>query len=128
MPLVVEDLGELVYGGLVAGTQRLDAKRIREGKIKDKDLVKKWSFYTYLVPGLVSTGAVAFNYMPRYSMWTERLAHGFIYGFPGFVWDLMDIYKTQTASDRIVNEADRVLAHAGPRRANAYQFNNVRLT
>lgn len=119
----LQDVGELGYGGLVTGLVAWDEKRIAEGKITEKDLVKKAGFWGYLVPGGVSLFANAFGWMRRYEPWTERLSHGFIYGFPAFVKDVVDIYKEEVPgagvagakSSPAVMEAQRLLAAAQAR-------------
>lgn len=119
----LQDIGELGYGGLVTGLTAWDEKRIAEGTITEKDLVKKAGFWGYLVPGSVSLFANAFGWMRRYEPWTERLSHGFIYGFPAFVKDVVDIYKEEgpgargrgKGSSSAVREAQKLLAQAQAR-------------
>ena len=101
--LRMEDVGELAYGGLVTGLKRWDAGRA----IDSGDIFKKASFWGYLVPGLIATTATAMNWMPRYSAWNERLAHGFIYGFPNFVMELVDSFGEGAGST--VQDAERFL-------------------
>lgn len=111
MGLVVQDVGELAYGGLVTGMKQWDKKRVEEGKIEEKDLMKKASFYSYLVPGLVCTGATAFGWLRRYDPWTERVAHGFIYGFPGFVLDIINAFGEGGAGSKsaAIREAEAIV-------------------
>lgn len=122
----LQDVGVLGYGGLVTGLTAWDEKRIEEGTITEKDLVKKAGFWGYLVPGSVSLFANAFGWMRRYEPWTERLSHGFIYGFPAFVKDVVDIYKEEPVGARgaaggaaakhaAVMEAQKLLAEAQAR-------------
>lgn len=122
----LQDVGVLGYGGLVTGLTAWDEKRIAEGTITEKDLVKKAGFWGYLVPGSLSLVANAFGWMRRYEPWTERLSHGFIYGFPAFVKDVVDIYKEEPVGARgaavpaaqknaAVMEAQRLLAVAQAR-------------
>jgi len=114
----LQDVGELGYGGLVTGLVAWDEKRIAEGKITEKDLVKKAGFWGYLVPGGLSLFANALGWMRRYEPWTERLSHGFIYGFPAFLKDVVDIYKEEVPgsagakSSPAVREAQKLLAQA----------------
>ena len=96
----LQDVGVLAYGGLVTGLTAWDKKRIEEGTITEKDLVKKAGLWAYLVPGGLSLFANAFGWMRRYEPWTERLSHGFIYGFPAFVKDVVDIYRVEEAGAR----------------------------
>lgn len=125
----LQDVGVLGYGGLVTGLTAWDEKRIEEGTITEKDLVKKAGFWGYLVPGGVSLFANAFGWMRRYEPWTERLSHGFIYGFPAFVKNVVDIYKEEeeeagargkgrgsSAANAAVMEAQKLLAAANARR------------
>ena len=101
MGLQIEDIGELAYGGLVTGLDRWDNREARP-------LWKKYSTYAYLVPGVVAIGASAMNWMPRYSNWSERISHGFIYGFPSFVMNVVDHYGT-TGSGSAVTQAEKLL-------------------
>jgi len=123
----LQDVGVLGYGGLVTGLTAWDEKRIAEGTITEKDLVKKAGFWGYLVPGGLSLVANAFGWMRRYEPWTERLSHGFIYGFPAFLKDVVDIYREEVPSARTargagakpspaVAEAQRLLAQAQVRK------------
>lgn len=119
----LQNVGALGYGGLVTGLTALDEKRIAEGTITEKDLVKKAGFWGYLVPGGVSVLANAFGWMKRYEPWTEKLSTGFIFGFPAFVKDVVDIYKEEPVGARgaaggaaakaaAVMEAQKLLAAA----------------
>ena len=124
----LQDVGVLGYGGLVTGLTAWDEKRIAEGTITEKDLVKKAGFWGYLVPGGLSLVANAFGWMRRYEPWTERLSHGFIYGFPAFLKDVVDIYREEVPSasgaagnagaksSPAVAEAQRLLAQAQVRK------------
>lgn len=122
----LQDVGVLGYGGLVTGLTAWDEKRIEEGTITEKDLVKKAGFWGYLVPGGLSLFANAFGWMRRYEPWTERLSHGFIYGFPAFVKDVVDIYREEPVAARgaagtaakkaAVMEAQNLLAAAQGRK------------
>lgn len=126
----LEDIGELGYGGLVTGLTRWDARRVTEGKITEKDLVKKAGFWGYLVPGVGCLLANAFGWMRRWEPWTERVTHGFIYGAPGVVMNLVDIFKEAApvgakggssagGSAAAVAEAQRLLAEARSRQLGA---------
>ena len=121
MSLVVQDIGELAYGGLVTGLDRWDVKQART-------LWKKYSTYAYLIPGIVATAATTMGWMRRYNAWTERLAHGFIYGFPGFVMDVVDHYgTTTTAGGRAVRDAESYLkTQRKPRQTAAPGFEGLR--
>lgn len=109
--LRLEDIGELAYGGLVTGMTQWDKRRIEDGRIEARELLKKASFYSYLVPGLICTGATAFGWLRRWDAWNERIAHGFIYGFPGFVMELVNAFGGGGVGASVaVREAERVLA------------------
>lgn len=114
MSLQVQDLGELAYGGLVTGLGQWDKKRVEDGKIEGKELFKKAGTYAYLVPGGISTLATSLGWMRRYDPWTERIAHGFIYGFPGFIMDLVNAFAGGEGVAG-VKEAERLLAAARSR-------------
>lgn len=112
MSLKVQDLGELAYGGLVTGLQRWDERQART-------FWKSYSTYGYLVPGVIATGATAMGWMRRYDPWMERLAHGFIYGFPGFIMSIVDAYGGGGSMEKnaAVREAERIARASGnPRR------------
>jgi hypothetical protein len=112
MGLAVEDIGELAYGGLVTGLQRWD-------KTANRTLWKKYSTYGYLIPGGLATAAQAMGWMRQFDSWTSRLAHGFIYGFPGFVMEVVDAYAAPSA-DKAVKEAETIVRNAR-RRINQTQ-------
>jgi len=96
--LQVSDISELAYGGLVTGLDRWDKKRLEDAKIDKKDVLKKAGFYGYLVPGVFCTGATAFGFLRKYNPITERVTHGFIYGFPRFVMDMVDAFAEEPAA------------------------------
>jgi hypothetical protein len=113
MGMRVEDIGELAYGGLVVGARELDSGRMAKGKLTEKDILKKYETYAYLVPGVGATLMSAFGWMRRYETWAEHVSHGFIYAFPGF---LVDTVRTMTGSTTssaakraAVKEAQRIL-------------------
>lgn len=110
--LRVADVSELAYGGLVTGMAQWDKKRVEDGKIEEKELFKKASFYTYLIPGLFCTTATAFGWMRGWDAYNERIAHGFIYGFPGFVLAIINAFSEGGAGAKsaAVREAERLLA------------------
>lgn len=88
--LKVHDITEIAYGGLVTGLERMDKKRVTDGKIRNKDILKKYSTYAYAVPGAICTAATAMGWMRRYDAINERIAHGFLFGLPGFIMDIVD--------------------------------------
>jgi len=131
MSMRVEDLGELAYGGLVAGLEQYDKTRLDKGEITDKDVFKKFGTYGYLVPGVIATGASAFGFMRRYETWLEHVQHGFIYDFPRWLTHTITTMTTEgnssgaSARRRAVAEAKQILSRnqiAGTREtARTYQ-------
>jgi len=110
-----EDLGELAYGGLVTTLQYFDAKRMAEGKLTDKDILKKMSTYGYLVPGAGAIILSAFGSWRRYNTWLEHISHGFIYAFPGWVTQVVQTMSAGgSAKSAAVREAQRILATGLP--------------
>lgn len=107
--LKVHDITELAYGGLVTGMNRWDKRRVTDGKITDKDIFKKYGTYAYAVPGVVCTAATAMGWMEKWDAYNERVAHGFLYGFPGFIMDIVDAYGTKTTARSTVSDAERFL-------------------
>lgn len=108
----MQDLGELGYGGLVTLTKWWDDKRIDEGKITEKDVLKKASFYGYLIPGGLCTLTSGFGWVRALKPWDEHISHGFIYGFPGFIRDLVGSLREaggRGSSSAAVQEANRIL-------------------
>jgi len=91
----VEDVGEMAYGGAVTVAEWWDNKRIQEGKLASKDVLKKASFYTYLGMGLTATLMSVFGWMRRYTMWQEKVSAGFLYDLPRFA---VNMTKTLGAS------------------------------
>ena len=96
MSLVMQDLGELGFGGLVTLTEWWDSKRIKDGSITNKEILKKAGFYTYLVIGLGATLATAFGWWSRQGRWMEHIAHGFIYDVPRQTVNMVTALKTTT--------------------------------
>jgi len=108
----MQDLGELGYGSLVTLTEWWDQKRIDEGKITKKDVLKKASTYGYLLPGGLATLTTAFGWMPALKPWDEHIAHGFIYDFPRFIKNVVGSMREEagTRSSAAVREAQQILA------------------
>lgn len=112
----MQDIGELGYGGLVTLSTWWDDKRIEEGKLTKKDVLKKASFYAYLIPGGLCTLTSAFGWVKALKPWDEHISHGFIYGFPGFIKDMVDAMREETqgggsaARAAAVREANKILA------------------
>lgn len=113
MGMKVEDVGELAYGGLVTGMKKLDENRMMKGQLAEKDILKKFETYAFLIPGVGSTLISAFGWMRRYESWAEHISHGFLYGFPSFVVDTIDALRTggssSSAKKAAIKEAQRIL-------------------
>jgi hypothetical protein len=109
----MQDVGELAYGGLVVAGEWYDDKRIDEGKITKKDILKKASFYAYLIPGSIATLTSAFGWWKAVKPWDEHISHGFIYDFPRFVKNMVDAMGEPTnrgaGDSAAVIEAQRIL-------------------
>lgn len=86
--LRVQDIGVIAYGGGVTLAEWWDNRRINAGKLTDKDVIKKASFYTYLAVGLLATLMSVFGWMRRYERWAETVSHGFMYDLPRFIMGL----------------------------------------
>lgn len=115
--LQVSDLSELVYGGLVTLAEDQDKKRITGGNLTDADVLKKYGTYAYFVPGIISVGAVAFNYLPRYASTTTRLAHGFIYDLPRQTMSLINALSAKSTAASATATAQRIASGSGTRAA-----------
>lgn len=111
MTLRIEDMGEAAYGGLVQAGKWLDDRRIEEGKITEKELLKQWETYAYLLPGGFATVASAFGFMPRQGVWLEHVSHGFIYDFPRFMLKAVNSMRNSGTSTKAaaVREAQRIV-------------------
>ena len=107
----MQDIGELGYGGLVTLATWYDDKRITDGKITEKDIIKKMSTWAYLVPGGLATLTSAFGWVRALKPWDEHISHGFIYDFPRFIKDTVTAMRTESrsSSSAAVREAQRVL-------------------
>ena len=116
----IEDLGELAYGGAVTLTEWWDNRRIQEGKIGTKDVLKKASFYTYLGVGLIATLMSVFGWARRYERWSEKVSTGFLYDMPRFVYNLSKTLSAQGKSrgseSAAVKEAQRILQNRSTQR------------
>ena len=109
----IEDIGEIAYGGTVTLAEWWDNKRIAEGKITNKDVLKKASFHTYFGIGLVATLASAFGWVSKAAVWEERLATGFLYDLPRVGYNLAKAMSATAGGGRggsaVVEEAQRIL-------------------
>ncbi len=110
MAIRVEDMGELAYGGLVTASKWWDAQRMVDGKLTDKDILKKFSTYAYLVPGGAATIMSAFGTWRRYETWLEHVSHGFMYDFPGWLVNVIQSMQGTSSRSAAVREAQRILA------------------
>lgn len=107
-----EDFGEIGFGGALTLATWWDDKRIGEGKIATKDVLKKASFYTYWGVGLASTLVSAFGWMPKWQRWAEHISHGFLYDLPRNTYNLSQALGTQGgrgSSSAAVKEAQRLV-------------------
>lgn len=111
MALRAEALGPLAYGGLVVGANQWDKKRVADGALLEADVFKKFSTWTYLVLGGGATAMSAFGMMRQFEPWTEAISHGFIFGFPAFIVDMIGAMSGGTTSSKraAVQEAQRIL-------------------
>lgn len=125
-----EDLGVLGYGGVVTGLEAWDEKRVEEGTLTKGDIFKQASFWGYVVPGGVCLLTNALGFMRKYEQWIEPISHGFMYGFPSFMRDLIAALGTEeegssaarrrsTPSSQTQQQAQRLLAEA--RKTGQYQ-------
>jgi len=109
----LQDLSELGYGGLVTGMAALDAKRLEEAKYDPKDVYKSAKFWGYLGPGVAATVMNVIGKPRGMGDITERLMHGFIYGFPAFIKETVEAVRPPEAGGKrssAVKEAQRLLA------------------
>ncbi len=93
----VAAVADAAYGGAVTYAEWWERKRITEGKITKKDLLKQVGFYTYLVIGLAATLNSIFGWVGR-GRWGEKisedLSHGFFYDLPRFSYNTMQNLKS----------------------------------
>jgi len=116
--LRLEDIGELAYGTAVTLAGAWDKKRIDEGAITKKDIFKKAETWAYLVPGVGAIVSSGMGWLPRQAVWVEKVSTGAIYDAPRFVKNLVESYRTETATkSRAVEEAQKILReHAARQR------------
>ena len=106
------DFGPVLFGGTVTLANWWDDKRIEDGRIASRDILKKASFYAYLGIGLGATLASVFNWLPRWERWTESVSHGFLYDLPRFALNLtkdMGAGGSNSSDSRAVVEARKIL-------------------
>jgi hypothetical protein len=129
MAIKIQELGAIGYGGVVTLSKWWDDRRIDQGKIGAKDILKKASFYTYLGVGLVATLMSVFGWMRKYEAWSEKISTGFFYGLPGFVYDLSKTLSasrgSRSSESRAVQEAQKILERqSAARQLPAGQYAN----
>jgi len=112
----IQDTGELVYGAGVTLADWWDNKRITEGTLKDKEVIKKAAFWTYLAIGVPATLISALGWWSgtrwRGEVWAEHVSHGFIYDFPRFIYGLVQSLGTGAGTatrSNAIAEAQKVL-------------------
>ncbi len=127
MALRMLDITEVAFGGAVTLADWWDEKRIADATLTDKDVLKKASFWTYLAVGLPATLATAMGWWRRQEGITERLAHGFLYGLPGFLYATVKSLGTTTAAGRVksdaVTQAQEILRQRAAQQAAAHSTN-----
>lgn len=96
--ITVKDFGELGYGGAVTLTEWWDSKRIKDGKLQNKEVFKKAGFWTYLAIGLPATLISAFGWWRKSEKVMENISHGFIYDFPRFIYNIVSALKTTSTT------------------------------
>jgi hypothetical protein len=124
MSIVIQDTGELVYGGLVTLTEWWDTKRVNEGSITKKQLLKQAHFYTYVVIGVAATVVSAFHLWSSKESWMEHVSHGFIYDLPRQIFNGVQSLRTPpgastTGDSQAVREARAILARKTQEAARA---------
>ncbi len=110
----VEDIGELGYGGLVTAAKAWDGKRMAEGALGASEIMKKSSTYAYLLPGAGATLLSAFGGLRRQERWWEHISHGFIYGFPQWVTEVVSAMQGTSSGARgaAVRQAQQILSNS----------------
>lgn len=107
----VQDIGEVVYGGAVTLTSWWDDRRVTAGKIANREVWKKVSFYTYLGIGLPATLMSAMGWWRRGQLWTEHVSHGFLYDMPRFIYNIVQAMGTQShGNQNAIRQANEILA------------------
>jgi len=109
----MQDFGEIAYGGAVTVTEWWDDKRIEDGKIANKDIFKKASFWTYLGIGLPTTLMSAMGWWRRQEVWLEHISHGFLYDMPRFIYNVVQAMGTESrrrSGSDAIRQAQDILA------------------
>lgn len=114
MGIRMEDLGEVGYGAAVVAAEWWDNKRITEGRLLKKDILKKAGFYTWALIGLFATLMSAFGWWRKGERWMEHVSHGFMYDAPRQLFNIFQALKTTTAAGggeaAAVRQAKEILA------------------
>jgi len=103
-------MGEVAYGGLVTASRWWDQQRMADGKLTERDFFKKSETYTYLGVGGVATVMSAFGTWRRQERWLEHISHGFMYGFPQWLVDVIQSVGGAGSRSAAVREAQRILS------------------
>ena len=109
----LQDLSELGYGGLVTGLAAWDAKRLEEAAYLEKEVWKSAKFWSFVAPGVAATVMNVIGKPRGSEPITERLMHGFIYGFPSFIKETVEAVRVVVggkAGGGAVADAQRLLA------------------
>lgn len=133
-------IGPLAYGGGVTLADWWDEKRITDGTLTNKEVLKKAGFWAFLGIGIPAFLMTAFDWMPRAARWTGPLSIGFLYGLPGFTRNTVTAvrstttHRTNTESEAL-RQAHEILrrkqseaeaaAHAAGARATHYDVNDA---
>ena len=117
MGISMQDVGEVAYGGVVTLAEWMDAKRIKEAKLKSGDVLKKYSTWTYLGIGLFATLSSAFGWLRRYEGWMEHVSHGFLYDLPRFSVNLVKAMEKTSTSGDAISMAQRIMRDAAEAKA-----------
>jgi len=110
----LQDLSELGYGGLVTGLAAWDVKRLEEATYLEKEVYKSAKFWGFVAPGVASTVMNVIGKPRGSEPITERLMHGFIFGFPSFIKETIEAVRVEGGGTRAkggaVADAQRLLA------------------
>ncbi len=118
MSLKIESSGAFIYGSLVTLTEYLDTKRIKEAKLRQKDVLKRYAFWTYMVIGLFASLNSIFGWFRKYEGWTDPIANGFLYDLTRQGYSLYQSMKTATTSgSAAIAEANRIVKENAARAA-----------
>ncbi|MDP2659698.1 MAG: hypothetical protein Q8R28_03095, partial [Dehalococcoidia bacterium] len=112
MAITVHDIGELGLGGIIAGAKWWDNKRLAAGTLDKTKVLKKASFWSYVIGGGGSVLISAVGWMPRQSKWFDNMTHFAIGYLPIFLLDtISNVQGTAIAGGgAAVAEAQRILA------------------